>query len=300
MRTTTRNTLLLLAAVAVVLAGGIGTALAVGTPAGTVISNQATVDFEDAGGTPFQTLSNIVTTTMSQVATVDVAPDNAATGSPGDTLYYAHTVTNSGNAADTIDMTASSSNGWTITLYEDVDGDGLYNGAVDVLLADTDADTVPDTGSLAADATFDILVAVTIPAGTADGTSDTTTVTGTSTFDTLVSESATDTTTVGALSVVKSVAPAGTQPPGATLTYSVVVTNNRTTVVNNVVVTDPIPANTTYVAGTITENAAARTDAGGDDNADFNVTTANAITVDVGSLAASGGSVTVTFQVTID
>jgi uncharacterized repeat protein (TIGR01451 family) len=84
------------------------------------------------------------------------------------------------------------------------------------------------------------------------------------------------------------------------LTYTVVVTNNGTGAANNVVLTDPIPANTTYQAGTITYNAAARTDGGGDDNADYNATNPGQVTVDIGSLAAAGGTATVTFQVRID
>jgi hypothetical protein len=67
-----------------------------------------------------------------------------------------------------------------------------------------------------------------------------------------------------------------------------------------VVLTDPIPTNTTYQAGTITYNAAARTDAGDVDNADFNVTNAGQITVSLGVLASGGGTATVTFQVVIN
>ena len=44
-------------------------------------------------------------------------------------------------------------------------------------------------------------------------------------------------------------APGGNQPPGATLTYTVLVTNNGTGSASAVVVNDPIPANTTYVGG---------------------------------------------------
>lgn len=285
------------------LALGTGAALALGTTAGTVISNQATVDYEDANGNALQELSNVVQTTVAQVAAVDVAPDNSSSATPGDVIYYAHVVTNNGNGADTIDLTAASSLGWAVQVYADVDNDGLYNGAVDTLLADSDGDTVPDTGSLAENGTFRILIEVTVPGNAADGASDTTTVTGTSTFDTLVSESALDTTTIQAptLSVVKSVSPTGDQPPGTTLTYTVVITNNGNADAQNVVLTDPAPASTTYSPGTITVGGASRTDTNGDaDGVDFGFTTANAVTVQVGTLAAGGGSVTVTFDVVID
>ncbi len=277
------------------------TAWAVGTAAGVPITNQATVDYEDANGNPLQSLSNIVTTTVSQVGGVTVVPDNAANGDPGDTVSYLHTVTNTGNGTDTIDMTTSSSQGWSVSLYLD-DGDGIFEpGTDDVALADSDTDGTPDSGSLIADASVDIWVAVSVPAGTADGTVDTTTVTGTSSFDGTVTDSATDTTTVTAptLSVTKSVLPAGDQPPGTTLTYTVVITNNGNADANQVVLTDPIPANTTYVGSSITQDSNPRTDIADGDTADYTVTSATTVTVSVGTLAPSA-STTITFQVTID
>ncbi|HEY3174336.1 MAG TPA: hypothetical protein VGK94_01105 [Candidatus Polarisedimenticolia bacterium] len=281
-------------------AAGTGQALAVGTPAGTTISNQATVSYADSNGNPLVTLSNIVTTTVSQVASLTVDPDGTSAAAPGDLIYYAHDVTNPGNGNDTIDVAAVSSNGWATALYADNDSSGTFT-AGDTLLADTDGDTVVDTGLMSANAIFKILARVTVPAGTASGTVDTMTVTGTSSFNLAISDTATDITTVNApdMSVVKSVLPVGSQPPGATLTYTVVVTNNGSGSATSVVLTDPIPANTTYVAGSITLNAVSKTDVALDDEGDFNVTTAGAVTVSIG-LLAPGASATVTFQVTIN
>jgi uncharacterized repeat protein (TIGR01451 family) len=275
-------------------------ALAVGTPAGTTITNQATVNYADSNGNPLTTLSNIVTTTVSQVASVTVDPNRSSTASPGDVIYYAHDVTNGGNGDDTIDLTAVSSNAWVTALFADNDGSGTFT-AGDTLLTDTDGDTVVDTGLLAHDAVKKILARLTVPAGTANAVVDTTTVTGTSSFNVAVSDTAIDTTTINApnMSVVKSVLPAGPQPPATVLTYTVVVTNNGAGSATTVVLTDPIPANTTYVPGSITLNGVGKTDVGFDDQADFNVTTAGAITVSVGTLAPAG-TVTVTFQVTIN
>ena len=84
-----------------------------GTTAGTPITNQATVDYEDANGNPLQALSNIVSTTVSQVAGVSVTPDNSQTADPGDSVPYLHVVENTGNGPDTIDVTASTSTGPT-------------------------------------------------------------------------------------------------------------------------------------------------------------------------------------------
>jgi len=277
-----------------------GTAHAAGTPAGTSITNQATVDYTDANGNPLQALSNIVTTLVSQVSAVTVDPDRSSNATPGDVLYYAHTVTNNGNGNDTIDLTAVSSNAWAAAIFFDADGSGTFTPG-DVLATDTDGDTVPDTGVLGADGNYFILVRLTVPAGIASGTADTTTVTGTSNLAPFDSDTAIDTTTINApdLSVVKSVLPAGPQPPLTVLTYTIVVTNNGLGNAASVVVTDPAPGFTTYVAGSITLNGGSLTDANLDDAADFGFTAANAVTVTIGTLAP-GASATVTFQVTID
>jgi len=295
-----KRILTLLAALLVLAGAATLPVLAVGTPAGTVISNQASVAYQDANGNALSALSNTVTTTVSQVASLTVDPNNSQGADPGDVLYYAHLVTNGSNGNDVVDLTAVSSQGWSLAFFHDVNGNGAFDGG-DVALTDTDGDLVPDTGVMGADGTYRILIRVTVPAATADGTVDVTTVTGTSSFNTGVTDTATDTTTVAApaLTILKSVSPAGPQPPGTVLTYTMVVTNGGTGAASGVVLTDPRPANTAYVGSSITQDAASRTDGTGDDNADFGFTTPNAVTVSVGNLAA-GASTTITFQVSIN
>ncbi|HEX6853148.1 MAG TPA: DUF11 domain-containing protein [Candidatus Polarisedimenticolaceae bacterium] len=290
------------AALVLLAAAAITPAYALGTRAGTTITNQATVNFTDANGNPGTALSNVVSTTVSQVAGVTVDPDNNQNGTPGSTLYFPHLVTNTGNFDDTVNLAASSAAGWTVTLYRDVNGNQAYDAGTDLLLADTNGDTIPDSGLLADDGSMRILVAVSIPVGTANGTPDTVTVTGTTVFAPTATDSALDTINVQApvLSVVKSVAPLGAQPPGTVLTYTIVVTNNGAGAANAVVLTDPAPTDTTYVPGSITVGGNPRTDAADPDDSDFGFTNAGQVTVNVGTLAAGGGSVTVTFQVTIN
>ena len=97
--------------------------------------------------------------------------------------------------------------------------------------------------------------------------------------------------------------PATDQPPGATLTYSVVVTNNGTAQANAVVVTDPIPANTTYVTGSAA-GAGTTITYSHDGGATYDGSDAAPVThirwTLAAPLAASGGAVTTSFQVTID
>ena len=117
-------------------------------------------------------------------AGVTVAPNNSNAATPETVLSYTHTITNTGAVTDTIDVTASSSAGWTVQLFE---SDGTTP------LSDTDSDLVPDTGLLShTGGSVDIVVKVTVGWNT---TTDVTTVTATSSGEPLESDQATDTTT---------------------------------------------------------------------------------------------------------
>lgn len=94
------------------------------------------------------------------------------------------------------------------------------------------------------------------------------------------------TTKVVALAV--DLARPGVVDAGDTLEYTVVL-NNGATPVTNVVFTDPIPVNTTYVANSLTLGAAPVTNAGSN----------TLLAVNVGSLAANA-TATITFRVTVN
>src|SRR5207245_2298497 len=80
----------------------------------------------------------------------------------------------------------------------------------------------------------------------------------------------------------------GSPRPSETLTYTLTVTDTGTTAATGVVISDPIPAGTTYLPGTLTSS----------DPTDV-IIEGNPLQVQAGTLAASGGSVTVTFKVQI-
>jgi uncharacterized repeat protein (TIGR01451 family) len=93
----------------------------------------------------------------------------------------------------------------------------------------------------------------------------------------------------------------GTQVvPGSTLTYSITVEVTNTATASAVIVSDPIPANTTYVADSITLNAAALSDAADADAGELDTGGAATVVVRLGDLTQADGVQTVTFQVTID
>src|SRR5262249_39631050 len=154
---------------------------------------QASISYTDSNGNPLSALSNVVTTTVSQVATLTLAPNNASNAVPGDIRFYPHTITNLGNGSDTIDLTAVSPGGFPTALFFDNNGNGIFD-AGDTAMTDTDGDTTVDTGAVAANGSVKILARITIPVGTAPQV-DVMTVTGTSSFNVSVSAAATDTTT---------------------------------------------------------------------------------------------------------
>jgi len=89
--------------------------------------------------------------------------------------------------------------------------------------------------------------------------------------------------------------------PGATMRYTITVQNtSTTTAATSVVIVDAPPANTNYNTGTITLDATPKGDSNVDgDEADYNGTNANAVTVTIPTLAASS-TATITFDVTIN
>lgn len=84
--------------------------------------------------------------------------------------------------------------------------------------------------------------------------------------------------------------------PGTVLTYRIeaVLIGN----VSNFVITDPMPVNTTYVAGSMLVNGVAKTDAADADNAEFLPAT-QTVSVTLGTLAAPA-TVVITFRATIN
>jgi uncharacterized repeat protein (TIGR01451 family) len=84
--------------------------------------------------------------------------------------------------------------------------------------------------------------------------------------------------------------------PGAVMQYTIVVTNTSTTSdADAVTVTDNIPANTTFVSGSIRLNTAPLPDTG-----NFQDGPPARVVVNAGTLPDSGGAATLTFQVTIN
>lgn len=122
-------------------------AQAVGTPEGTVISNQATATYKDAGNNSYTSTSNLVTTTVTAVYSFVLQPDSTnqttetlAQANPGQTqnstagniVYFPYTLRNNSNATDSYDLvmvngTASTVVPQNVELYIDTNGNGFID-----------------------------------------------------------------------------------------------------------------------------------------------------------------------------
>lgn len=162
--------------------------LALGTAAGTTISNTATATFDgDGDGTPDETTqSNTVTLTIAEVAGVtNVAqlPVDTNGGSviPGDTVRFPFDITNTGNDETDIFIPAAitTTNLTNPILLVDTDGDGIndysINGAGTITPTGTPTVTLTATpggyliSSVDADATITVTIQGTVQAGLTSG-----------------------------------------------------------------------------------------------------------------------------------
>ena len=280
---------------------------AAGTPAGTAITNYAVGDFKDLMGNLLpQVTSNTVTTIVSQVAGVDVNPPTSAHNLVANSsVSYSVQLTNTGNGDDDFDLSTALSGSYvgtyTIEIYHDIDGNGVVDGS-DVIIS--------NTGTLAADASIDLVVRITdaTDPNAPDGDTPVTTLTALSSFDGGVSGTGVYTTTVTAASaeVVLGATPENPQP-GEVITYSVCLDNTGSATAFNPFISAPIPDNTTYVPGSIRigtssdyASGTVQTDADDvNDDADFNVTALNTVTVGLSDITA-GGTICLMYQVVIN
>jgi uncharacterized repeat protein (TIGR01451 family) len=309
-----------------------GRGYATGTAAGTTISNTAAVSYT-IGTTNLTTTSNSADVRVAEILDVAVSIQSAtvpvASGSTKRALVYR--VTNTGNGTEVFGLAADSAIAGdafdpvlnTPSMYFDTDASGDFSAG------DTAYNPGSNDPSLAPDAAVTVFVINDIPTGLADGangrsrltahalTGDgpagtvfagqgqggTDAVTGTSTAraattgEYVVAQA--QVTVVKSQTVVDQFG--GARPiPGARINYQLIVQAGGATTALAVVADDVIPANTTYVPGSLTLQSAALTDGVDADAGQFNATPVPKIHVALGDLAVASGSRTVTFSVTIN
>lgn len=312
-------------------------AQAAGVPAGTVITNTATATFEDPDGNPVTVDSNPATFTVDELLDVVVTQNDAGTvlveAAQAD-VPLSFTITNTGNGSEPFRLAFDDSLGGdqfdpdNVRIYLD-NGDGTFNPATDTLYVATINDPI-----LNADQSRIVFVVADMPAGLNNGdlgnvlfsaeavtsiatlgpdapgttfagagTGGTDAVVGASGgYDSEVNGyyvSSINTTFVKTTSVADPFG--GDSPvPGAIITYTLTFSVTGSGNLADVLITDPIPAGTTYVPGTLTLDAAPLTDPIDADIGSFrNLGGEMGIHVAIGTVAAPATHV-VTFDVRID
>jgi uncharacterized repeat protein (TIGR01451 family) len=270
-------------------------------PAGTSISNQASATYTDGSGVSHTVTSNVVQTTVQQVASLTLTQNGAQNATAGSVAYYPHTLTNTGNGGDTFNLTTANSGGFTMStvqIYAD-NGSGQPTGS-----------PITSTGLLNSGAIFRFIVAATLPSTATAAQTNVLTVTGTSVFDASKTAADTDTTTVtnnAVVSVTKSVSAASGAAGSGPYTYTLTYTNTGNSTATTIALSDVIPAGMTYVAGSgrwSVTGATALSDTGGSTGTAPNTVTStytagsNTFAATVAQVPA-GQSGTVSFQITV-
>ncbi len=320
--------------VAVFSLSGVTCAFAGGTPAGTDITSQATIDYTITG-TDYTTLSNTVTTSVAEVLDLslvwqDAAPVEVQPGTVGQALAFR--LTNIGNGSDTFTLTGQSTLGGDdfdpvlTNIHLDTNGNGRLDPGIDELYipGGNDPQLAADAFTLLfllndipSNATVNQLGASMLSAASNTGTGAPGTVitgAGENGLDAVVGANGGRGDSQGSYRIVALSAQVailksavvidpfgGSQPvAGATITYELSVIATGTGATNDVVISDAIPLNTTYNPGTLMLNDTPVTDAVDGDPGDMGGTTPGAITVSLGDVAVGGPGQTIIFTVTID
>jgi len=307
---------------------------AAGTPAGTSIQNTAQVSYT-LGSSTVTASSNTSSVTVAEIldAVLTIAAPTVQVSASATTEELVFTLTNTGNGTEAFELTALSAGVVgddfdptlaTPAIYFDTDNSGDFSAA-DVAYSAGANDPV-----LAADASVRLIVVNGIPntavngnrgrsqltAAAASGSSD---IPGTSFglvgdggVEAVAGTTGGDAVLFGEylvadvlLTAVKSQAIvdqfAGARPlPGARINYQIVVTASGSGTATAAGFSDLIPANTTYVAGSLELNGAALSDTADGDAGTFVSAPAPQVRVTLGDLSGASGPQTIEFAVTIN
>lgn len=300
---------------------------AAGTRAGSTISNTASASFDNGGGT--QTIdSNKIDLLVDELLDVTVDSSNPADvpTTPGATnQVLTFSVTNNGNGEEAFVLSTIANGGGdqynpTVTqIYLD-NGDGVFDAGTDTLYTPGSNNPVLDP-----DESITVFVIATTPGTVSDGDRGIVSLvaaaqTGTgnpgTSFtgkgegggDAVVGSTRADGQDNGAFRVsaatvtlVKSAVVVdpfgGAEPvPGATITYTITATTAGSGSLNGLTISDNVPANTSYVAGSIRLGSTALSDAADSDAGSYDGTK---VAVALGTVAG-GQTRTVTFKAIID
>ncbi|CAA6824120.1 MAG: Unknown protein [uncultured Thiotrichaceae bacterium] len=236
--------------------------------AGTLIQNQASATYKDAGGVSQFATSNIVETVIQQVGALDLIQNQEKQGAAGNTIYFPHVLTNTGNGEDTYTLSAINQTGdgydfSSFQIYADKNRDGVADSTT----------SITETDLLSAGEAFYFVVAAEVPVGAGVGTTGDIEVKGKSQFLPDEEEKTNiDKVTVtdqAVIDVTKSISGSEGASPSGTYKVTLSYVNNGAQTATNVTLIDALPAGMTYAGNSgewSVESALALTDAGPSDS----------------------------------
>jgi len=322
------------------------TATLAATPVGTSIQNTATATYYSPSDATTQ-LSVSDSTSFVVQEKIDVSVTNSGSATvdvqAGSTQVIEYTITNTGNGNETFDLSViNAAAGDTfdvsnVKIYLDDGVEGFQGTETEVSLINLDPDEfetifvvvdIPVGQAIGDDASIEFNIASATPGAAAGSVGDVLSGQGDGSTDAVLASNAGgsidavtfDVTATAGLVVVTKTALSTVHPtlgavavPGSVITYQILV--QVTDAVNTLNIVDDLPANLTYVAGTLllansdlagteltTGNATANTDSAADSDAgryDANAGTNGRVTFILGDQAAAG-DYTIQFQATID
>ena len=285
---TQRLKLTQLAASIAFVAGGaafLPSAHAAAPSAGTNISNIASASYTDSNGSNKTVTSNVVSTTVLQVASFTLIADQTQTANANGQVSLSHTLTNTGNGSDTFNV-AVANNDTRDNTTDNYDFSGLN------VYLDANKDGVPDSQTpvtsvtLTAGQSVNLIVqATTASNNVTAGDLGKLTVSAISGFDTSVTAKNVDTVKItngAVISLLKSasvsnVDATSSSPAAREVEYTLAYQNTGNTTATNVTITDVLPSSLTYVAGSATVNGTAVSDAADADGYNFTSGTATLV-----------------------
>ena len=171
-------------------------------------ASTASYSYNDGVSSVAASNTNTVQYTVAQGAAVTVSSDTVASATQGATVTFTNRVTNTGNGADTFNITLTGSTFPSGTTFQLFRSDGVTP------LQDSNGDG-PDTGPLAAAGFTDIVIKATLPVSASGGGPYAVTVNGTSIKDSSKTANGTDTlTSIGANTTDITNNAAGSGAPG--------------------------------------------------------------------------------------
>lgn len=300
---------------------------AAGTLAGTDISNTAKASYDTLNGTVSFDSNTVVVKVdeLLDVVVVSTDPGDVITVPGATNNVQTFKVTNTGNGSEAFILTPNVSlagddfNPSLVSIVLDTDNNGIYDPSIDtVYVAGT------NNPVLAPDASIKVFIITNTPASPGNGNRAEVSITAAATTGTgapgttfpgagtggsnaVAGTTGADSNASGFLAVQAAsltltktaavVDPFGgtTVVPGSVITYTLIANVTGAGNLNNVAITDPIPAGTIYQAGTLTYQAAVQTDAADSDAGNYNGTRISAAAGQV----AAGTARTVTFKVKV-